>query len=224
MATDEMRTMTDAIINLDLRGKTISTFLLYEIHVAMADVVEGERVAAVTDPDPVIDSDIRAWCRSTGNPLVDFVVDGQASRFVIEKGPPTEAAHKLALILSVDGLLELLSPLGFALTAALEGHQVVLYLQGPAVRLLGEGFTANIHGLGRPFSRFARTGLAKIGHLPPDEKITQLQALGAHLYACGPSMAHYKVDPTDLAFPDVTICSYPTFMEQMDSADMHLFV
>lgn len=209
---------------LDMGGKTISVYLLFEIHTALADVAEGERVEVVTDPDPVIDTDLRAWCRSTGNPLVDVVVDDQASRFVVEKGSPREAAHKLALILSVDGLLELLSPLGFALTAALEGHDVVLYLQGPAVRILGKGFTARIHGLGRPFSRFARNGLAEAGHLPPQEKLAQLQKLGARLYACGPSMDHFKVDPTDLAFADVTVCSYPTFMEQMNTADMHLFV
>lgn len=209
---------------LDLRGKTISVYLLYEIHAALDEIDQGERIDLVTDPDPVIDSDLRAWCRSTGNPLVDVVDDGETSRFVIEKGPPKEAAHKLALILSVDGLLELLSPLGFALTAALEGHDVVLYLNGPAVRLLGKGFTARIHGLGRPFSRFARNGLADAGHLPPGQKIAQLQELGARLYACGPSMDHFKVDPNDLAFPNVTVCSYPTFMEQMDSADMHLFV
>lgn len=210
--------------HLDLRGKTISVYLLYEINAALAEVAEGERVEAITETDPVIDSDLRAWCRSTGNPLVDVVVEDQTSRFVVEKGPPKEAAHKLALILSVDGLLELLAPLGFALTAALEGHDVVLYLQGPAVRLLGKGFTAKIHGLGRPFSRFTRTGLANAGHIPPEQKLAQLQELGARIYACGPSMDHFKVDPTDLAFSDVNICSYPTFMEQMNSADMHLFV
>lgn len=209
---------------LDLRGKTISVYLLYEIHTALAEVAEGERVDVVTDPDPVIDTDLRAWCRSTGNPLVDVVDDGETRRFVVEKGPPKEVAHKLALILTVDGLLELLSPLGFALTAALEGHDVVLYLNGSAVRLLDKGFTARIHGLGRPFSRFARKGLAEAGHLPPGQKLAQLQELGARLYACGPSMDHFKVDPDDLAFPDVTVCSYPTFMEQMDTADMHLFV
>ncbi len=210
--------------SLDLRGKTITTYILYEIHANLAGLAEGERVEVVTDPYPAIDTDLRAWCRTTGNPLIDVVADGQTRRFIVEKGPPRESAHKLAAILSDDGLFELLSPLGFALAAALEGHEVVLYFQGPAVRVLGRGFTAKMHGPGRPFSRFPRAGLAKIGHLPPEEKIAQLQELGARLFAYGPSMDHYKVDPTDLAFPDVTIASYPTFMEQMDDADIHLFV
>lgn len=81
-----------------------------------------------------------------------------------------------------------------------------------------------MHGLGRPFSRFPRAGLAKSGHLPPQEKIGQIQQLGAQLYLCGGSMEHYKVDPEDVAFEDVTIAEYLTFMEQMDSADMHIYV
>lgn len=210
--------------SLALRGKTISTYVLYEIHAALGGISEGERVEAVTDAYPALDSDIRAWCRTSGNPLVDVVGDGQTYRFTIEKGPGKPSGRKLAAIISDDGLFELLSPLGFALAAALEGHDVVLYFQGPAVRILGKGFTAKMHGPGRPFSRFPRAGLARTGHLPPEEKIAQLQRLGARLYACGPSMDHYKVDPDNLAFPDITVASYPTFMEQMDSADIQLFV
>ena len=81
-----------------------------------------------------------------------------------------------------------------------------------------------MHGPGRPFSRFPRSGLAKVGHIPPQDKVTQLQKLGAQLFACGPSMQHYKVDPADLAFDNVTICEYLTFMEQMHDADIHLYV
>lgn len=210
--------------SLDVRGKSITTYILYEIHEALADLPEGDRVEAVTDADPTIDNDLRAWSRTTGNPLVDVAADGKTRRFVIEKGPAQGPRRKLAAIISDHGLFELLSPLGFALAAALEGHEVVLYFQGPAVRILSRGFTAKMHGPGRPFSRFPRAGLAKAGHLPPEEKIAQLQHLGARLYACGPSMDHYKVELDDLAFADVTIASYPTFMEQMDSSDIQLFV
>lgn len=210
--------------SLDLRGKTITTYILYELHAALAEASEGERVEAVTDAYPAIDTDLRAWSRTTGNPLVDVIAGGETRRFVFEKGPPQDSKRKMAAVLSDDGLFELLSPLGFALAAALEGHEVVLYFQGPAVRVLGRGFTAKMHGLGRPFSRFPRTELAKAGHLPPQEKLSQLQALGARLFACGPSMDHYRVDPDDLAFADVTVASYPTFMEQMDSSAIHLFV
>ena len=81
-----------------------------------------------------------------------------------------------------------------------------------------------MHGPGRPFSRFPRVGLAKAGHLPPQDKISQLQQLGARIYACGPSMQHYKVDAGDLAFDDVTIAEYLTFIEPMDSVNMNIFV
>jgi TusA-related sulfurtransferase/predicted peroxiredoxin len=207
-----------------LPGKTISTYVLFEVHAALSRIPEGDRLEAVVDAYPALDSDIRAWCRTSGNPLVDVVAGEQTNRFVIEKGPSRPSGRKLAAIISDDGLFELLSPLGFALAAALGGHEVVLYFQGPAVRILGRGYTAKMHGPGRPFSRFPRNSLAKAGHLPPEMKIAQLQELQGRLYACGPSMDHYKVDPNDLAFPDVTVASYPTFLEQMDSADIQLFV
>ncbi len=218
--------MTDphTVLSLDLRGKTITTFILYEAHHALSEARVGERIEVVTDAFPAIDPDIAAWCRTTGNPLIDVTVDGETRRYIIENGPPKRSGHKLAAVISDDGLFELLSPLGFALASALEGDDVSLYFLGPAVRVLAEGYTAKMHGPGRPFSRFPRSALAKVGHLPPQDKINQLQELGAQLYACGPSMEHYKVDPSDLAFDDVIVSEYLTFMEQMHSADIHLYM
>ena len=120
-------------------------------------------------------------------------------------------------------MFELLAPLGFALAAALEGHDVALYFQGPAVRVLRKGYVARMHGFGRPISRFPRAGLDKVGHIPPQAKLEQLQRLGAQIYACGPSMDHFKVAEADLAFDDIIVAEYLTFMEQMDQADIHAY-
>jgi predicted peroxiredoxin len=117
----------------------------------------------------------------------------------------------------------LLSPLGFALAAALGGAQVSVYLLGPAVHLLAPGFRARLHGSARPFSRFARAGLEKAGHVTPAKKLRQLQALGGTLYACGPSLEHFHVDPDRLAFDGVVVCGYLTFMEVMQQADVQLY-
>ena len=68
------------------------------------------------------------------------------------------ARARAATTISAPGLEELLSPLGFALAAALEGTGVSLYFQGPAVRVLVKGFTQKLHGPGQSFSRFARPG------------------------------------------------------------------
>jgi len=108
--------------------------------------------------------------------------------------------------------------------AALQGGDVSLYFQGPAVRVLAKGFTEHLHGPGRPFSRIARTGLTRAGHIPAQEKLRQLQALGARLYACAGSMQHFKVARTDLAFSDLTVAEYLTFMEIMASADINVFI
>ncbi len=208
---------------LDLRGRTITTFIAYEVHEAMSPLDEGDRVEVVTDAFTAIDTDLRAWCRATGNALVDSDITGATWRFTIEKGATRRSTRAFAAVIEDDGLFELLAPLGFALAAALEGHDVSLYFQGPAVKVLANGYVAKMHGLGRPFSRFPRVGLDKVGHIPPHAKLGQLQRLGAHIYACGPSMDHYKVAEADLAFEDVIVAEYLTFMEQMDQADIHVY-
>jgi hypothetical protein len=134
--------------------------------------------------------DLQAWCRANGHELVDLSLEGKSRRVRVRKGRPQTSEQRVAIVVSSDGLEELLSPLGFALAAALGGARVSVYLQGPAVHVLAPGFRARLRGLGRPFSRFARAGLEKAGHVAPAMKLRQLQALGGRLYACGPSLAH----------------------------------
>jgi len=207
----------------DLRGRTITTFIACEVHDALSRLNEGDRLEVVTDAFTAIDTDLRAWCRATGNALVEADVTGSTWWFTIEKGIPRRSTRKFAAVIEDDGLFELLAPLGFALAAALEGHDVALFFQGPAVRVLAEGYVARMHGLGRPFSRFPRTGLDKVGHVPPQLKLRQLQRLDAHIYACGPSMEHFKVVESDLALDDIVVAEYLTFMERMDEADIHVY-
>jgi predicted peroxiredoxin/TusA-related sulfurtransferase len=213
----------DTGVRLDLRGRTITTFIAYEVHAALSKLDQGERINVLTDAFTAIESDLRAWCRVTGNPLVDTDLAGRDWQFTIEKGASCRSNRKYAAVSPDDGLLERLAPLGFALAAALEGHDVALYFQGPAVKVLERGYTARMHGIGRPFSRFPRAGLDKVGHIGPQAKIHQLQRLGGQIYACGPSMAHFKVAEPDLAFDDVVISEYLTFMERLDQADIHVY-
>jgi predicted peroxiredoxin/TusA-related sulfurtransferase len=210
--------------SLDMRGKTITTFIAYQTATRLAGLADGEALELLTDASDDIDNDIRAWCRAAGQELVGVQRTGDSRTYVIGKPSARRPARRLAAVVSDPGLEELLSPLGFALAAALEGAEVSLYFQGPAVRVLAKGFTEKLHGPARPFSRFARAGLTRAGHVPAQEKIRQLQTLGTHLFACGPSMRHFKVARSDLAFADVTVAEYLTFMEIMARADIQLFV
>lgn len=128
------------------------------------------------------------------------------------------------MVISSAGLEELLSPLGFALGAALEGIDVNLYFQGPAVKVLTRGFRPKLSGWARPFSRFAAAGMTKSGHIPAQDKLRQLQSLGAHIYLCGGSLEPFKVRREDLIFDDVAIVEYLAFMEIMETADIQLYV
>jgi predicted peroxiredoxin/TusA-related sulfurtransferase len=207
-----------------MRGKTITTFIAYETLQRLTGLADGDTLDLVADASDAIDNDIRAWCHARRQELVAAGDTDGSQRYLITKGPLRPSGKCFAAVISDAGLEELLSPLGFALAAALEGSDVSLYFQGPAVRVLATGFTEHLHGPGRPFSRFARAGLTRAGHLPAQEKLRQLQTLGARLYACGPSMQHFKVAKADLAFDGVTIAEYLTFIGAMAHADVNVFV
>jgi predicted peroxiredoxin/TusA-related sulfurtransferase len=209
---------------LDMRGKTITTYIAFHAAKALRDMDDGNVLELRTDDAEAIDTDLRAWCQATGNRLLSAERDEAGRTYRIEKHTMPPQGRSLALVVSDAGLEELLSPLGFALAAALEGTEVSIYFQGPAVKVLTKDFTAKLHGSSRPFSRFARRGLEQAGHVTPQEKVAQLRQLGAHLYICGPSMQHFRVSRDDLVYDDVIVAEYLTFMAVMGQADIHLFV
>lgn len=217
-----VQTVADSLI--DVRGKTITTYIIHEVVKAFSGMKPGEAIELLTDDFEPIEGDIRAWCRMTGHTFRAVERNADHERFVLEKGEARVTGRTLSVVLSDPGLEQLLSPLAFALAAALSGTQVCLYFQGPAVRVLKIGFKGSLEGLGRPFSSFARRGMAKTGHVPPQEKLRQLRALGARFYACGGSMQHFGVAKEDFAFEDVIVSEYMAFIEQMDKADIHIFL
>ena len=207
-----MDTITDREA-LDVRGKTITTFIAYQAARALSRVGDGDVVEILTDDAAPVLADLQAWARARGHVLLGAEQEAGHRRLAIQKGPPRPVSRKLAMVISNPGLEELLSPFGFALAAALEGIEVHLYVQGPAVRVLERGFTPRLRGWARPFSRFARRGLARVGHIGPQEKLAELRELGARIYVCGPSMEHIRVREEDLIFTDLLIVEYLTFME-----------
>ena len=107
--------------SIDMRGRKITTFILYNAVLKLKDMAQGDVLEIVTEDYEPIESDIRAWCRMTGNSLVELQKESNRQRYYIEKVKPAEKENKLALVISNPGLEELLSPLGFALGAALGG-------------------------------------------------------------------------------------------------------
>jgi predicted peroxiredoxin/TusA-related sulfurtransferase len=209
---------------VDGRGRSISTAILYEVVRALRELTPGDGVRVRADPLPAVDSDMRAWCRTTGHELVEVTELEGAREYVIRKASAVREQPAWSMVISNPGLEELLSPLGFALAAALGGSAVAVYFQGPAVRVLTRSFSERLPGWQRPFSAFARRGLARAGHPPPHEKLRELDDLGARIYICGPSMEHFKVAVTDLMPMDIHIAAYPTFVEEMSNAGVQVFL
>lgn len=210
--------------SIDMRGKTITPFILYYTVKNLKDMQEGEILEVNTDKFEAIENDINAWSRMTGNPLMELETGSNYQRYYIKKITADRPEKKLAMIIPDPGLEHLLSPLGLALSAALSGTDVYLYFQGPATRVLKKNFTARLSGIQKPFSSFARNQMAKAGHLPPQDKIHQLKELGAQFYICGGSMAPFGVRKSDLIFNDVIVAEYLTFLEVMNKADIQVFL
>ena len=210
--------------SIDMRGKTITPFILYYTVKNLQDMQEGEILEVNTDNFEAIENDMNAWSRMSGHRLLEIETANTYQRYFIKKINIKKSERKLAMIISDPGLEKLLSPLGLALSAALSGTDVYLYFQGPAVRVLKKNFKAKLGGIQKPFSSFARKEMAKAGHLPPQDKLEQLKELGARIYICGGSMDPFGVRKSDLIFDDVIIAEYLTFLEIMDSADIHIFL
>ncbi len=210
--------------SLDRRGKIITTFVIYDAAVELEQMTEGEVLEILTDEFTPFEPDIRAWCQATGHVLLASETAPDGHRFLIEKRHPKVRETSLAMVISAAGLDELLSPLGFALGAALEGMDVHLYFQGPAVRVLTKGYRPRLRGWARPFSRFAAAGMSRAGHIPAQDKLRQLRSLGAHLYVCGGSMPAFKVRREDLIYDDLPIVEYLTFISVLEDADIQLYI
>ena len=116
--------------SLDMRGKTITTFIAYEALRQLAGLADGETLELVTDASEEVDNDIRAWCRTRGQELAATGHTDGCQRYVITKRPLRPSGKRYAAVISDPGLEELLSPLAFALAAALEGSEVSLYFRG----------------------------------------------------------------------------------------------
>lgn len=217
-----MKTFT-ADRTLDRRGRTITTFVVYDAAAELKTMAEGDVIEIVTDDFEPFPADIAAWVGAAGHQLLETRATSDGLSFLIEKGHATAKDTSLAMVISVDGLEELLSPLGFALGAALEGIDVHLYFQGPAVRVLTASFRPKLKGWGRPFSRLAAAGMTKTGHIPAHDKLQQLTSLGAHLYVCGGSLQPFKVKPDEFIFDNIRIVEYLTFMSIMEEADIHIY-
>jgi predicted peroxiredoxin len=66
--------------------------------------------------------------------------------------------------------------------------------------------------------------LERVGHPPAHEKLRQLDDLGARIYVCGGSMAHFKVAAEELMLAGIRIATYPTFVEEMNRSAVQVFL
>ena len=137
--------------SLDMRGKTITTHILFHTAQALKGLGENDVQEIVTDRYPAIVSDIKAWCRMTGNAFVSTEPGDKHQVFYIKKGPKRKPDKKMALVIPTNALDELISPLGFALGAAVSNNEVHIFFQGPGVKVLKRNYNEKLGGGGAVF-------------------------------------------------------------------------
>jgi predicted peroxiredoxin len=210
--------------NLDLSGKKISTYIIYNVIEYFKNKQPGDKVNVKTDNYEAIKNDLASWSRMTGYPVrcVETKDDYLIYEFI--KGEKINKNKKLAMVISEAELGKLISPLGLAICCVLSGYDVNIYFQGPAVRTLSKGFKEKLPGFSSIFSGFARSGLEKMGQIPAQQKLKVLQELGAKFYVCQPSMDHFGVKEKDIVFNGIIICEYLTFLDILNSADLKFFL
>jgi predicted peroxiredoxin/TusA-related sulfurtransferase len=210
---------------LDFSGKTISGFIIVKLSEKLDVLQINESVKIKTENYKAIQQDLYSWSRMSGNKIV--LIDNNQQNLTFEVTKLVDKINKgksFSIIVSDKGLEELLSPLGFSVGAAMSGYQVNIYFQGPAVKVLEKGFKEKLKGFNSIFSGFARSGLVKIGHSPAQNKLRILEKYGAKFYVCQPSMEHFNLKEKDIAFSNIVICEYFTFLEVLEKSDIKFFL
>lgn len=224
------------VCSLNLCNKTVSAYILNEVADALKGFQPGDSLSLETDSYTGLRHDLLAWGRLSGNDIRQVVPHKDdnkeeqeaplgGDRYIITKTadsnhPPKE---RMAVVITSKALDDLISPLGFALAGASAGMEVALFFQGPGVQVLRKGFQGRLSGMQAPFSAFARRGMAGVGHDPPAVKLRQLHDLGAKFYVCHPSLDHFGVNQSQLAFDDVILAEYVTFLEAMRNAAIQMY-
>ena len=102
---ERMETTTTARPRLDRTGRTITTFVVFDVAAELRGMAEGDVLELVTDDFEPFESDIRAWCESTGHVLIGSEAIGESRRFLIEKGSILPNDKACALVISAAGFL-----------------------------------------------------------------------------------------------------------------------
>jgi hypothetical protein len=85
-SSGDLRPPVDAQQLVDGRGRSVSTAVLYEVWPAMRELSPGVVSRVWVDRLPALDSDTRAWCRTTGHERLTFGLSNSAPQ------TPTRAA------------------------------------------------------------------------------------------------------------------------------------
>ena len=84
-------------------GRSVSTAILYEAVRAMRELAPEAMIKVRTDVLPAVDSDVRAWCTTTGHELVEVDEVAGVREYVVRKVAEVREQPGWAIVISNPG-------------------------------------------------------------------------------------------------------------------------
>ncbi|MDR3645720.1 MAG: FAD-dependent oxidoreductase [Clostridia bacterium] len=224
---------------------------ILKLYGSMKGMNEGE-VLEVRASDPAFADDARAWCRSTGNRLLDIRYEGGISIATIKKeARRAEAAaparHDKAMIVFSNDLDKAIAAFIIANGAAAMGRSVTLFftfwglniLRKPKGKPVKKDFIAKMFGFMMPKGSrklsLSKMNMAGIGpkmirSIMHRKEIASLEELieqalknGVKFIACSMSMDVMGIKREEL-IDEVTVGGVASFLGKAEESDMSLFI
>jgi len=200
--------------------------VMYEVIKALRELESGSILEVTTRGDEGLLNDLRTWSEVTGHTLIASQRQADdTARSLIRKGEPQSNDHRMTVVISTASLEHVVYPLDKALAGSVLGMEVNVVFEGACVRLLQRGYRAKLSGVvGRIFTPMVeRVMKREIGWPLPQASILILEDLGAHFYACGPSMFGYGVRKEELMVEPCTIAAVVTWADLLSRSDIQVF-
>ncbi len=225
---------------------------ILKVYDAIKDMIDGD-IVEILSTDPSFAEDVKVWCKTTGNELLDVKFENKAFKATIQKGTGTSeetqktTKNNKSLIVFSNDLDKAIATFIIANGAAAMGREVTLFftfwglniLRKPKAGKVKKDFISKMFGFMMPkgskklsLSKMNMFGMggAMIRGLMKKKNISSLEELieqamknGVKLVACTMSMDIMGIKMEEL-IDGVTVGGVASFLGSAEDSDMSLFI
>lgn len=224
MSTSEKVSSTKPTVKVLADETWKPDIVAYKIAKEMKDLEHGALVEAITRYNQGFVQDVKTWAHATGHFFLGSEKKGDKLSLLVQKGEPKTNPRSLTVVLTTAALEHVLFPLAKAFSAAILGMEVNIVFESAGVRLLKKGYRSKLSGIGGLFTGVVEKLMkTEIGWPLPQESISMMVDLGAHIYVCGTSLEGYGVEEEELIVEQYTLEGVVTTVDLLAKTDIHLF-